>query len=102
MVVWGLFARGWLHAGQESDAYKTSVEGAGEASIRGSLHQGTAIREDGEGVFAAAEAHQHAVHPDVSEGAKAGGKRGQIDRAMVFVDLHGISAAECDVRARIA
>jgi len=89
-------------SGRKLAANKAGIERAGEPGIRSSLHQRAAIREDGEGVLAALEAQQQSISPDLSQRAEACRQRGEIDGAIVLVDLHGVAAAEGDVGAGIA
>jgi hypothetical protein len=46
-----------------------------------------------------AEAEEEIVEPDGSVRGEAGAHRGEVDGAVVFVDLDGVAAAESDVRA---
>ncbi len=51
---------------------------------------------------AAAELEQQAVLADLAVGAEALGGGGEVDGAVVLVDLDGVAAAEGDVRAAFA
>jgi hypothetical protein len=86
----------------ELDADKAGVEGTGDGSVSGSLDEGAAIGEEGEGVGAAAESEQEVVGAeglDVGVGLEAGFEGGEVDGAAVLVDLDGVAAAEGDVSA---
>jgi hypothetical protein len=70
--------------------------------IGGSLDDSTAIGEDGNGKRAAAEAEEEVVGTkllDLGVGAEAGAESGEVDGAMVLVDLDGVATAEGDVSA---
>ena len=89
-------------SGRKLAANKAGIERAGEPGIRSSLHQGAAIWKNGESVFSAVESHQHAISSDFSQRTQPYSQRGEIDGAMMLVDLHGVAAAERDVRSAFA
>src|SRR5277367_1827858 len=83
-------------------ADEASVEGAGEGDVGCALNEGAAVREEGEGVGAALEAEEEFVEAevvDVGVRQEAVAHGGEVDGAMVLVDLDGVAAAEGDVRA---
>ncbi len=53
-------------------------------------------------MWSALEAEEEIVEPDGSVGAEAVAHGGEVDRALVLVDLDGVAAAEGDVRAAFA
>jgi hypothetical protein len=83
-------------------SHETGVEGAGEGDVCGALDEGATVCEEGEGVGAAAKLEQKPVLTDFAVGAKALGGGGEIDGAVVLVDLDRIAAAEGDVRTSFA
>ena len=83
-------------------ADEAGVEGAGESDIGGSLDQTTAVRKEGEGVGWATEAKEEVVETDSSVGAEAVAHGGEVDGAVVLVDLDGVAAAESDVRTTLS
>ena len=85
-----------------SGADEAGVEAAGESDVRGAVDEGAAVGEEGDGVGAAAEAEQEGVRADVGEVGDGGElvlHGGEVDGAMVLVDLDGVAAAEGDVGA---
>ena len=88
-----------------SGADEAGVEGAGDGDVGGALDDGAAVGEEGEGVGAAAEAEEEVVGAEVLNvgvGAEAGAHGGEVDGAVMLVDLDGVAAAESDVGAVLA
>ena len=97
----GLFVDSRINSGAD----EAGVEGAGEGDVGGALDEGAAVGEEGEGVGAAAEAEEEVVEAevvDVGVGSEAGAHGGEVDGAVVLVDLDGVAAAEGDVGAAFA
>jgi hypothetical protein len=80
-----------------SGADEAGVEGAGEGDVGGALDEGAAVGEEGEGVGWAFEAEKQVVEADGAVGGKAVAHSGEVDGAVVLVDLDGVAAAEGDV-----
>jgi hypothetical protein len=81
---------------------EAGVEGSGEGDVGGSLDETAAVGEEGEGVGWALETEEEIVEADflnIAVGSEAVAHGGEVDGAMVLVDLYGVSAAEGDVRA---
>src|SRR6185437_7941908 len=74
----------------------------GRGRYRCALDERAAVGEEGEGVGAAAELEQQPVLADIAVGTEAVGSGGQVDGAMMFVDLDGVAAAESDMRSAFA
>ena len=53
-------------------------------------------------MWAAAELEQQTILADFAVGSEAVGGSGEIDRAVVLVNLDGVAAAQCDVGAAFA
>ena len=87
---------------RELAADEAGVERAREADVGGALDEGTAVGEDGDCVGRVVEAKEKAVGADLTKGVEACLECGEIDGAVVLVDLDGIAAAEGDVGALIA
>ena len=81
------------------------VEASCVGGVGGSLDDGAAVSEDGDGVLAAAEAKEKIVAAEVAEVGVEGetfAEGGEVDGAVVLVDLDGVASAEGDVRAAFA
>src|SRR6266702_843061 len=88
-----------------SGADKTRIQGARDGDVGGALDDGSSVGEQGEGMAAAAEAEEEVVRAqvfDVGVGCEPGAHGGEVDRAVVLVDLDRIAAAEGDVRTVLA
>ena len=88
-------------AGICSCADKASVEGAGDGGVGGALDERAAVGKDGDLVRPAAETEQQRVLTEVGDvgvGEQAVLEVGERDGPVMLVDLHGVAAAECDVR----
>ena len=86
-------------------ADEAGVEGAGQDGVGGALNDGSAVGEEAKGVGSAAKSQEEAIGAevgDLGEGGEAAVHRGEIERAVVLVDLDGVAAAEGDVRAASA
>src|ERR1700722_19339873 len=86
-------------------ADKTGIQGACDGNVGSALNDGAAVGEKGESVGPAAKAEQEVVGAKVHNigvGRETGAHSGEVDRAVVLVDLHGIAAAEGDVRSILA
>ena len=82
--------------GSPSSADEAGVEGAGEAGVGGALDQGAAIGEEGDCVWAAAEAEKEGVGTqvlDVGVGGEAAVEAREINEAVMLVNLDGVAAA---------
>src|SRR6266851_2962294 len=88
---------GWECGGSGAD--EAGVEGAGEGDVGGALDDGSAVGEEGEGVGWVLEAEEEVVIADGAVGAEAVTHGGEVDGAVMLVDLDGVAAAEGDVRA---
>ena len=88
--------RWWLAADE------AGVEGAGEAGVGGALDEGAAVGEDGEGVGGVGEAEEEAVGSYVPRGLRRDSSSVEVEGVVVLVDLHGVAAAEGDVRALVS
>jgi hypothetical protein len=82
-----------------SGADEAGVEGAREGGVGGALDDGAAIGEEGDCVGWALEAEEKIVEADGAVGGKAVAHGSEVDRAVVLVDLDGVSPAEGNVRA---
>ena len=82
-----------------SGAYEAGVEGAGEGDVGGALDKTAAVGEEGEGVGWAVEAEEEVVEADGTVGLEPVAHGGEVDWAVVLVDLDGVAAAEGDVGA---
>ena len=80
-----------------SRTYEAGVEGTGEGYIGRSLNEGSTIGKEGDGVGRALEAEQDLVESDVAVGEEAVAHGGEVDGAVMLVDLDGVAAAEGDV-----
>ena len=85
-----------------SGAYKASVKGTGEGYVGCALNEGAAIGEESDGVGGPLETEEKVVEADFAMDCKAIAHGGEVDRAVVFVNLDGVAAAEGDVRAAFA
>jgi hypothetical protein len=83
-------------------ADEAGVEGTGERDVGGALDDGSAVGEEGEGVGWTLEAEEKVVKADGSVGEEAVAHGGEVDGAVMLVDLDGVSAAEGDVGAAFA
>ena len=86
----------------ESGADEAGVEGAGEGDVGCALDETAAVGEEGKGVGRAVETEQEVVEADGTVWLEAGAHGGEVDGAVVLVDLDGVAAAEGDVRAAFA
>ena len=85
-----------------SGADEAGVEGAGEGDVGGALDETAAVGKESEGVEAALEAEEEVVEAeflDIAVGGEAIAHGGEVDGAVMLVDLDGVAAAEGDVRA---
>ncbi len=90
-----------------SGADEAGVEGAGDGGVCGALDEGAAVREDCDGVGRAVEAEEEIVGAEILDlgggddgvAAEPGLQLGEVDGAVVLVDLDGVPAAEGDVGA---
>jgi hypothetical protein len=82
-----------------SGADESGVEGAGEGDVGGALDDGAAVGEEGDGVGWALEAEEEAVEADVAVGSETVAHGGEVNGAVMLMDLNGVAAAERDVRA---
>ena len=86
----------------ELRADEAGVEGAGDNSVGSTLDDGAAVGEEGEGVGGTVEAEEEIVVADAAVGGEAGAHGGEVDGAVVLVDLDGVAAAEGDVGTAFA
>jgi len=85
-----------------SGANESGVEGAGEGDVGSALDEGAAVGEEGEGVGRTVEAEEESVEADGTVRGEAVAHGGEVDGAVVLVDLDGVATAEGDVRAAFA
>ena len=97
MTIFDLFQVGL--SGNRSGADEAGIEGAGQSDVGGALDETAAVGEEGEGVWAAAELEQQPILSDVAVRAEPFGGGGEVDGAVMLVDLDGVAAAEGDVGA---
>jgi hypothetical protein len=86
-------------------ADETGVEAACVCGVSGSLNDSASVGEDGDGVLAAAKTKEEIVAAEVVEVGVQGEavtEGGEVYGAVVFVDLHGVAAAEGDMRTAFA
>ena len=76
-----------------SGADEAGVQGAREGDVGCALDETAAVGEEGEGVGWSVEAEEEVVETDVSVGEEAGAHGGEVDGAVVLVDLDGVAAA---------
>ena len=88
--------------GPWSGADEAGVEGAGESDVGGALDEAAAVGKEGEGVGRAFEAEEEVVIANGTMGDEAVAHSGEVDGAVVLVDLDGVAAAEGDVGAAFA
>ncbi len=84
---------------------EAGVEAAGVGGVGGALNDSASVGEDGDGVLAAAEAEEEIVAAEVMEVGVEGeavAEGGEVDGAVVLMDLYGVAAAEGDVGAAFA
>lgn len=90
-----------LHKNLGADV--AGVQGAGGGGIRGALEDGAAVRENGHFVGGDAKAEKEFIVADVGDsGSQTTFQSGQVESAMVFVNLDRIAAAHGDVRLGVA
>ena len=82
-----------------SGADETSVECAGEGDVGSALDESAAVGEEGEGVRGQVEAEEEVVVANAAVRGEADAHGGEVDRAVVLVNLDGVAAAESDVGA---
>ena len=70
-----------------SGADETGVERAGKGDVGGALDEAAAVGEEGEGVGWAVEAEEEVVETDWTVGLEAVAHGGEVDGAVVLVDL---------------
>jgi len=78
------------------------IKRAGEGDIRCALNDGAAIGKEGDGVGWPLEAEKQIVEADIAVGSQAGAHGGEVDRAMMLVDLDRVASAKRDVRTAFA
>ena len=94
-----------MRLGGGSGTDEARIKGAGNGDVSGAVDDGAAVGEESEGVRAAAETEKEVVGAevfDVGVGGEAGAHGGEVDGAVVLVDLDGVAAAERDVGAVLA
>ncbi len=80
-------AKGCVDNGMDSGADESGVERPCQGDIRGSLDDGAAVGEQGEGVGWPLKAKEEIVEADDAVGGKAGAHGGEVDGTVVLVDL---------------
>ena len=86
-------------------ADEASVQGSRVGGVGGSLNDSASVGKDGNGVLAATEAEEKIIGAEVVEigvMSEAVAEHGEVDGAMVLVDLDGVAAAEGNVWAAFA
>ena len=66
------------------------------------MNEAAAVGEESEDVRGSLEAQEEVVEADGAVGLEAIAHGGEVDGAVVFMDLDGVSAAEGDVRTAFA
>jgi hypothetical protein len=94
-VVLGCLWVAWGGSGAE----EARVEGAREADVGSALDESAAIGEGGDGVGLIGEAKEHAVGADLAQTGEAKAQGFEVKGTVMFVYLHGVTAAESDVGA---
>ena len=69
------------------------VEGAGDRDVRGALDDGATIFEEREGKGCPFEAEEEIIEADRAMRGEPCAHEGEVDGAVVLVDLDGVSAA---------
>ena len=88
--------------GDDSRPDEAGIEGSGERDVGRALNDGAAVGEEGEGVGRTFEAEEKFVEADLPMRGEAIAHGGEVDGAMMLVDLDGVAAAERDVRTAFA
>src|SRR6266496_1394530 len=99
---WALLGSGLEARGSELASHKSRVQAACHCRIGCALDDGAAVREERHLVRVAPEFQDEVIVPDHAVGLKAAVHLGEVDGALPLMDLHGISAAEGNVRASFA
>ena len=82
-------------------ADETGVEAAGNGGIGGAFDDGAAVGEEGHLVGGVPEFQDEVIVADRAVGLKAEAHLCEVDRALALMDLHGIPAAQRDVRTSL-
>jgi len=98
----GIYHVVWPKAREGSGADEAGVEGTGQGDVGGSLNDGAAIAEEGEGVGRALKAEEKIIEADLPMGCEAVAHGGEVDGTVVLVNLDGVSSAEGDVGTAFA
>jgi hypothetical protein len=77
----------------ESRTYEASVKGTGEGYIGSALNKRSTIGEEGDGVGWSLEAEEKIVEANVAVRGEAVAHGGEVNGAVVLVDLDGVAAA---------
>src|ERR1700733_8943003 len=91
-----------LHSDIHLRPYKARIQAARLRDIGCSLHDSAAVGEEGQDMLPAFKAQQHAVGANLAVRLQARGHGGQVDRAAMFMNLHGVASAKRDVWAAFA
>ena len=83
----------------ELGADEAGVEGAGESDVGCALDEAAAVGEEREGVGWALETEEEVVETNGAVRTEAFAHGGEVDGAVVLVNLDGVAAAEGDVGA---
>src|SRR5580704_9942883 len=82
---------------QPLTANKACIETAGNGHIGGALHQRAPVREERDRIPTSLETQQKPVEVNLSVRFQAALHLGKVNRAMMFMDLHRIPAAQRDL-----
>jgi hypothetical protein len=80
-----------------SRTYEAGVKGTSEGYICCALNEGAAVGEQSDGVGWTLEPQKEVIEADIAVGSETIPHGVEVDGTMVFVDLHGVSAAKGDM-----
>src|SRR6185312_12526948 len=70
------------------------IDAARDAGVCCAFYDRAAVRENRDLVLAVIESQREFVRAHLAEAGEPGGKLGQIERALTFVDLHGVPSTK--------
>src|SRR5581483_8947096 len=85
-----------------STSYVSGIQAAGDGGVRGALDDGAAVGEESQLVGFTPEFQNEVIVPDSAVRSQAQLHFREVDRAVAFVNLDGVPAAQGDVRAAFA
>src|ERR1700691_2567316 len=91
-----------MTSSRELTSHVARVQAARDGGVGGAFDDGAAVGEEGHFVGVVPEFQDEVVVPDFAVGLEAAVHFGEVDGALAFMYLHGIPAAEGDVRAAFA